>query len=289
MNLSVVVASCRSTRLAAETVGRLLPQCRQARAELILARSIPAGGPDDTGAFDGCKVVQCPVGATLPEVRGAGIAVATGEWVALTEDNCIARPDWLERLGSVFGTGVDVVGGTMGNAQPGRAIDAAAFFAEYGFFGPTRPAPRLGRPLLITGANVAYRRSVAGEVAGWASAGHWEGVIHGRLAARGAQFAFVSDAVVEQNLHYRLGPFCRDRFQHAHDYARVRSGGLDRAGRLARVVTTPLLPPVLTWRVWWSAGRANPGGFLKALPFTLTFFAAWAAGEAVGYLRGPTP
>lgn len=281
-----MVASCRSTKLVAETLGRLLPQCRQVGAELILARSIPAGRPDDTGAFDGCKVVYCPAGATLPEIRGGGIAAATGEWVALTEDNCVARPDWLKRLTSAFGTGVDIVGGTMGNAHPGRTIDAAAFFAEYGFFGPTRPAPRLGRPLLITGANVAYRRSVAGEVAEWASAGHWEGVIHDRLVARGARFAFVSDAVVEQNLHYRFGPFCRDRFQHGHDYARVRSGGLGRANCLARAVATPLLPPVLIWRVWWSAGRANPQGFLKALPFAFGFFAAWAAGEAVGYLRG---
>jgi len=286
--LSVVLASCRSMDLVAEAIRRLLPQCRQAGAELIVARRTSKGEPgaDPQAGFDGCRLVECPATATIPELRGAGLAGTTGDWVALTEDNCVVHPRWLERLGSCFGMEVDVVGGAMGNAHPARPIDGGAFFAEYGFFGPLRQAPERGGPPLVTGANVAYRRSVVGEVAAWARAGHWENVIHDRLAASGARFALVPDALVEQNLHYRLGAFCRDRFEHARDYARVRSAGLGKAKRLTMIIGTSLLPAVLTWRVWRSAGRSRVGDFLRALPFTLTFFAAWAAGEATGYLRG---
>ncbi len=286
MSVSVVLASCRSPELAAAAVGRLLPQCREAGAELIVARRPLLGEGNRDAAFQGCEVVQCPPGASIPEIRGAGLAAATGDWVLLTEDNCVASPDWLKRLGSGFEKGVDVMGGAMGNAHPYPPIDAGAFFAEYGFFGPLRPPQTGGVPPLVTGANVAYSRSVVGQVATWALAGDWENLIHDRLAAGGARFAIVGDAVVEQNLHYRLGAFCRDRFEHARDYAIVRSSGFGTAKRLTMACVTPLLPPLLTWRVWRSSGRANSRSFLRALPFTLTFFAAWAAGEATGYLRG---
>lgn len=174
----------------------------------------------------------------------------------------------------------------MGNAHPGSAIDAGAFFAEYGCFGPEPVLPVPGRPPRVTGANVAYRRTVVAQVAAWAGAGEWEGVIHDRLAATGARFGLVRDAVVEQNLHYRLAEFCRDRFEHARDYAMVRSGGLGPARRLLMVGASPLLPFVLALRAWRSAGRNNSRSFLKALPFTLIFLIAWATGEGVGYLRG---
>jgi len=180
---------------------------------------------------------------------------------------------------------VAVVGGSMGNARPARAIDAGAFFAEYGFFGPRRHAGQPGAAPLITGANVAYRRGVLSDVAAWASAGAWEDVVHGRLAAQGVRFRVVPDAMVLQNLEYTLGGFCRDRFDHGHDYAVVRTAEVGWLRRLALAAGTAALPPLLGWRVWRSAGRATPGAFLRALPFTLIFLGAWAMGEAAGYLR----
>ena len=281
--MSVVLASCRSAELVAQAVASLLPQCREAGAPLIVARSTALADAD--AVLEGCRVVWCSPGATIPEIRGAGLAAATGDWVLLTEDNCVARSDWVKRLCAGFEAEVAVVGGTMGNAHPDRPIDAGAYFAEYGYFGPSRSAPGGGASPFVTGANVAYSRSVAGDAAVWASAGDWEGVIHHRLAARGARFALVSDAMVDQNLHYQFGSFCVDRFEHASGYAKVRSEGWGTGKRLVMACATPLLPPFMTWRAWRNAGRPNLGGFLKALPFTLAFFTAWATGEASGYLR----
>jgi hypothetical protein len=58
---------------------------------------------------------------------------------------------------------------------------------------------------------------------------------------------------------------------------------------MVMAAATPLLPALMSWRAWRHAGRCDPGGFLRALPFTLAYFGAWAAGEAAGYLRGPKP
>jgi hypothetical protein len=288
VTISVVLASCRPAAIVRDAVQRLGPQCRASGAELIVARSTPYGASDPDRLFEGCRVVDLPSGSTIPQLRGAGLAVATGDLVLLTEDNCVPRSDWVSRLASGFGAGADVVGGTMGNAHPNRPVDAGAYYAEYGFFGPARSVPGEGASPFVTGANVGYRRSVVGDAAGWALAGDWEGVIHHRLAARGARFALVSDAIVEQNLHYRVGSFCRDRFAHGRDYAAKRQDGWSRGRRLAMAAVTPLLPPLLTWRAWRHAGRLDSGGFLKALPYTLLFFTAWAAGEGSGYLREAT-
>lgn len=284
MKISVVVASCRSAALANATITSLRRECEELGAELILARRTLPEEMTSSEVFPDCIVIPCPAEATIPQLRGAGLAAATGERVLLTEDNCVARPDWVRRLAEGFDAGADVVGGTMGNAHANRAIDAAAYLAEYGHFGPMRQAPGVGASPMLTGANVAYHRRVCADAAVWALAGDWEGVIHHRLAARGARFSLIPDAVVEQNLHYQFGAFCADRYQHALEYARVRRKGWGIGKRLAMAGATPLLPALLTWRAWRNAGRSNPGGFMKALPCTVGFLSAWAMGEAAGYL-----
>lgn len=268
-----------------DAVAALLPQCRALGGELIVARADSRlGNQPDSPLPPGCRLVRCPPTATIPEIRGAGLAAATGDWVALTEDNCVATPDWLARLQGGFDAETQVVGGTMGNARPQRAIDSGAAFAEYGFFGAFPVASRPGSIPLVTGANVAYHHNVVATVAAWALAGDWEDVIHHRLASRGVRLGVVRDAVVLQNLSYQFSAFCRDRYEHGRDYARVRSSGHTVLRRLVSAATTPLLPPVLAARIWRSAGRAAPASYLRALPWTLAFLTAWATGEAIGYL-----
>lgn len=140
---------------------------------------------------------------------------------------------------------------------------------------------------LLTGANVAYGPRVRADVARRARAGAWEDVIHAELAREGRTLRFVGAARVLQNDTYHFGAFCRDRYDHAVSYARTRLAENPGTSRALRIASTPLLPGVLTARVGRAALREHPGAFLRALPFTVAFLASWAAGEAVGYLRGP--
>lgn len=225
----------------------------------------------------------------MPHIRGAGLAAATGDLVLLTEDNCRPRENWVERLRSGFVDGVEVVGGTMGNAHPDSMVDSGAYYAEYGYFGTARQSPGQGASPFVTGANVGYAGAAAIEAAAGALAGEWEGEIHHRLAARGAQFVLVPDAIVELNARTTIREFCRDRFQHARDYARIRRRGWSMPKRFAMAVLAPALACVLTWRAWRYAGRTTPGVFARSLPITLLFLSAWAAGEAAAYLGDESP
>jgi hypothetical protein len=289
-SITVVVASNRSRALLNSCLASLLPQCNRAVAELIVARACGAAELMELrAAFPLARFISAPATATIPELRGLGLAESTGDIVALTEDHCVADPEWVETLQRNAHGPADVIGGGMGNAQRDRAVDWAAYFSEYGFFADTRPeSPSDERPLL-TGANVAYKRSVVGDVTKWASEGEWENVAHNRLLARGTRMRFVRSAAVYQNKNYRFTEFCVDRYEHGRDFARKRLAEDPGSRRWLLFLASPLLPAILTWRVARATAPTRWGTFLRALPSTVAFLTAWSVGEAVGYLRGAAP
>jgi GT2 family glycosyltransferase len=284
--ISVTVASNRSPELLHACLASLVPQCSAHSAELIVVRT---GAEPELSQlareWPTVRFLAAPPEASIPELRGRGLEAAQGDFVALTEDHCVAGPDWLTRLVQAAGDDVVAVGGGMGNAQTRRMVDCGAYFSEYGFFDAGRPA---GDDTLLTAANVAYRRPVLHQVTAGALAGDWENVLHGRIQAQGLRTKFASAAIVRQNRTYRLGDFCRDRFEHGRDYARARLTEAPGTNRWVRALACVALPFVLTLRVAKAAGRSDPGTFLRALPATFTFLAAWSAGEVAGYLH-PKP
>ena len=267
-------------------LGSLLGQCQRLNAELLVAR---AGSGNEVAALakmhPSVRFVAASADASIPQLRAIGMAQAQGDVVALTEDHCIADENWIEALMQTARGDADVIGGGIDNARRSRAVDWAAYFAEYGFFSPNRPDGNQATPLL-TGANVAYKRHVIADVVGWAKDGEWENVAHSRLVAQGSMLRFARTAAIYQNQTYSLAAFCVDRYVHGRDYARKRLVE-ERPNRWALFVASPMLPPLLTWRVARAAARSRWGTFLRALPATFLFLTAWSVGEAVGYMRGP--
>jgi GT2 family glycosyltransferase len=283
--VSVIVASCRERRLLDACLRSLEAQCREYQAEIVVSRaSSPSEIQDLREKFPSVRFVAAPMNRTIPQLRAEGIAAAEADVIALTEDHCVVAGDWLGKLTRAVEHGALVAGGAMDNAQRNRAIDWAAYFAEYGFFAINGG----GRPLrpLLTAANVAYSRRVVHEVIKQAKEGEWENVIHAQLFAQGRSFQFVRSATVYQNKTYRFWEFCHDRFVHGRDYARRRLvDGATR--RWLYFAGSFVLPIVLTMRVAQTVGRHHRWPFLRALPITFAFLTAWAAGEAVGYWYGP--
>ena len=284
---SVVVASFREPALLEACLASLRPQCAAKDAQLIIARACEA---PELEAFQrrypATEFILCEPGTSIPRLRAAGMAAATGDIVALTEDHCVAAPDWLDRLlDAQARSNTDVVGGSMDNARRDRSVDWAAYFSEYGFFAEQGGA---GEQPLLTGANVAYRRDLVDEVTAQAGAGEWENVVHARLLERGRAFAFVRDAAIYQNQRYTFGAFCRDRYEHGRDYARRRLATQGNGRRWVYFFGSAVLPAILILRISRVIGAGQRLAFLRALPLTFGFLTAWSVGEAVGYLRGPT-
>lgn len=283
---SVVVASFRAVEVLRQCIESLRPQCDALGAELLIVRAERESSAQLRDLAPGCRIVPAQDEDDIPRLRGRGLALASGDWVAVTEDHCVADAGWLSALVSAAGPGADVLGGAMGNAHRDRRTDCGAFFSEYGFFGAGEQASSGHGPPLVTGANVAYHRRVVAEAAGWALDGDWENVIHDRLHAAGRTFRLVPSARVRQNLHYALGAFAVDRFDHGRDFAATRARALPAWRRMIFAAATPVLPVVLARRIARAVDPLERPHFGRALPATLAFLAAWAAGEATGYLFG---
>ncbi|HET7458846.1 MAG TPA: glycosyltransferase [Gemmatimonadaceae bacterium] len=290
-SVTAVVASDRPEAQLAQCLAALLPQVRALDAELIVARATATDADRAALAerWPEVRFIAAPSGTTIPRLRGLGMAAATGDVVALTDDHVVADRNWLETLTrQASGDDADVVGGGVDNARRDRAVDWAAYFAEYGFYAPTRPEARPEEvPSLLAGANVAYKRRVVADVVAWAQQGDWETVAHDKLRARGSVFRFARTAAVYQNDSYRIGDFCVDRYRNGRDYARRRLVEESEAKRWVLLAGSPLLPFVLTWRVSRAAARSRLRAFARALPATFLFLACWSLGEAVGYAKGP--
>lgn len=290
-SVSVVVASCRERELLETCLSSVLPQCRRIGAEVVVAR------PEDMGdlpalrrAHPEVRFEPAPEGSDVPRLRAVGMAATRGDIVALTEDHCVAEEGWLRSLVEAHADGGEVVGGAMDNARSGRTVDWAAFFAEYGFFGEGAGAERPrenGGPPPLTGANVSYARDLVDLVAERARRGEWENVIHDDLAASGRTMEFLESAAVSHNRSWGLWEFCADRFRHGRDYARRRVVDAPAGRRWLLLAGTPLLPWLLAVRVGRAAPSRHLGVYLRSLPATLLFLAAWSVGEAAGYLAGP--
>ncbi len=283
--LSVVVASFRERGVLDECLGALRPQTLAPDVEVVVVRAAAGDAIEQlTRDHSVVRVVPMPVGSTLPQLRGRGLAAASGRVVALTEDNCIVGAHWVETIRRATAGCVDVMGGGLDNGQQQRAVDCGAFLAEYGMYSALTP-PHDASPVSFTAANAAYSRRVVPDVADWMRDGAWENVVHDRLRARGAVFAFEPAARVAQNLRHSFFSFLMNRYHHGRDYARGRVAESPSINRWLRGAGTPLLAPLLTYRVARIATGSSERTltFLRALPFTLVFFAAWAAGEAAGY------
>ncbi len=269
----------------------LVRQCHEGHVPLIVARADhPSAIEGLAVAYPTVQVVAVPIGTDLPRLRGAGLAVATGDLVALTEDHCVADAGWVSSMRGYLGQPIDVVGGGMDNARRARATDWGAFFAEYGVYAgqASRTDAPDAPPLLITAANVGYARRVQTDVVEWTMNGTWENVVHDRLRSRGAVLVFDAGACVRQNLSHSLSSFIADRFRHGRQYARDRLAESPRAGRWLRIGTSILLPPLLAFRIARIAVGSSERAiaFVRALPFTIVFLIGWAAGEASGYWLG---
>ncbi|MBK6458503.1 MAG: glycosyltransferase family 2 protein [Gemmatimonadetes bacterium] len=121
---SVVVASAGKLERLWRAVEALEAECTRTGAQLVIARS--ASRDEERVVRQRLRhatVVWAPPGVGIPRLRGLGLAAATGDPVAITEDHLLASVRWLDRLFAPVRAGFDIVGGgcrTAWGAMPWR-------------------------------------------------------------------------------------------------------------------------------------------------------------------------
>jgi len=228
------------------------------------------------------KAVGAAEQCNIPLKRMSGAQLAATPLVALIEDMVVPEPGWAEAIESALSDpSVLGCGGPVSLAGEVPASSKALALSEYGAFNKGRPA---GEATALPGCNFAFRRDALLE-AMTEGEGLVDQLVFERLLSRGKLIWGPKMAVSFCHANDE-GARLATRFQHGRIYASASSGrGLVRRGAAAGKAL--LLPPVLTMR---SLRNKPPGDNFSAAAFGWLMLqsTAWAAGEFVGAIFGPS-
>lgn len=275
--LSIVVGAHVAEAGGAACLAALADQ-RRPGVEVILVEDGP-GGP---AAPDWMVRVRRP-GGLVPELWAEGLRHASGDLIALTAATVVPDGDWVDRILGADAGGPAAVGGPV---EPGVGlglVDWAVYFCRYA---PYMLPIAEEEHLEVAADNASYRGEVLRRYRHLYEDGFWEPFVHHAMRRDGHLFRVGTDRVVRQAPGASAARFCRQRYLHGRANGCQRSIGLGRRHILQGILTTPLVPAVMTaraGRLVRAKGRLM-SRFVASAPIVLLFYTAWATGEMAGRL-----
>jgi GT2 family glycosyltransferase len=234
------------------------------------------------------EVLVVPVDGypSIPKLRAIGVGRARGRMIAILEDHCNVPPTWFESIRRAHEAGHRAIGSGVENGAVERVIDWAVFFCEYAKFMPPVPG---GIGVEIPGNCAVYDREALALVGPEIHQEVWESFIHRRLAEQGVDFFCDPEMTVSHKREFPFNYFMSQRYHYSRSFAGMRLEKAPWSRRLLYACATPLLPPLLLWRMATTIRRKGrrQKEFVSALPFIGIFLLSWAWGEWIGALRGP--
>jgi hypothetical protein len=286
--LSVVVATTDSWPATRACLTALLPQVEALGAELVLADGTGSALPEEDGPRHPELVWLRKPGASVFELRAAAVAASRGEIIALTEDHCVAGPDWCRRIIEAHRRYADVlaVGGGVANGSTDSIVDWANYLLTFSTFLPPIDGHRRDR--CPTASNASYKRAVFppdvgtdGPRAGWI-----EFELNPKLHAR-RQF-LVDDAILVHHVQsYGLLGFLASHFHNGRSTAGLAAfrSWKERRALLRSRLRQPRRLLATTLRVVKSQPGLPPMA-RKSIPLVAALACCHSAGEIAGLLFG---
>ncbi len=216
--------------------------------------------------------------------RAAGLAAATGDIIAILEDRGQPRADWARTVIRLHATlDNNVIGGAIDSREPVGLLNWAVHVLDFGRY--ARPFES-GPAEWVSDVNISYSRAAIEETRQLWSERYQEPVVHWHLIGKGERLWLSNEMVV---LHRRpplsLRRVLAERFGWGRLFGAIRVRDLGPAKRLALIMVSPLIAPVLWlrhYRIQVSKGRG--ARYLRALPFVMILSTAWAVGEVAGFI-----
>ena len=278
--ITVVVGSNDTPGAVATCLDALAPQIGDGVEVLVVE---PVASPADVQRrYPFARFLVRP-GALVPELWRDGIDAARGDIVALTISPMQPASDWVDVVLAQHTT-ADAVAGAIEPGTGLRLRDWAEYFCRYA---PDMLPFAAHECVDLPGDNAAYRRAVLEETRDLYRDGFWEPVVHRRLKESGRRLWHTPELVVRQGRSAGFTPFLRQRYLHGRAHGMKRGERYTTGRNVAGILGSPLVPPLLTFRVLREVlrrGRCRTR-VLLSVPLLLVFDTAWAAGEAVGHVR----
>lgn len=289
MEVSIIIASHNPGEALNLCLEALSNQAGISEAEIIVVDS-----SDDKTAetiekrFPAVNLQHFDTPLTVPELRGRGIAIASGAIIVILDPYAIVEEGWLTAVRQAHQQFPNwIIGGTVDLYEPAdrSLLDWAIYINEYGMFMPPMETAEME---ILPGSNISYKRQALydGDRPRWPV--FWKTFVNWEAEAAGSPLRLFPEMAVKLYKPIPFGEFFRTRFDHGRCFAGMRVEEASQRQRLFRALTGPFIPFILLWRwanPFWSKGHKR-ARFMVTLPFQLLLFGNWALGETVGYLRG---
>jgi hypothetical protein len=218
--------------------------------------------------------------------RSAGLAVASGDVVAILEDRGVPRPDWARRMMALHAELPHaVIGGAIENGR-NALLNWAVYFCDFSRYQrPFSPGPRP----YVSDVNIGYKRRAIDDTAELWRTRYHETTVHWALARAGETLYLSPEPAVDEHRDaLTLGALLGERFAWGRLFAYTRAREIGLGRRLVLTALAPVLPFVLLVRHCRTqlTKRRHVARFITASPVVLALLAAWSLGEAIGYLTG---
>lgn len=238
-----------------------------------------------TRKFPEVNFEQSPTRLFPHAARNRAIARSGGELLVMTDPDCRAQPDWLEKLVAAHDAGHPVVGGGMGLATR-RWFERGAHLVKFSWLLPGLPA---GFRWIVPSANALYPRSLLeklGRLDDLLFCG--DAVLAWRAGDAGARPWFEPSAVVEHRHEGNLIAFTRMRFRRGIEFghARIAFEGRTRGRAAIEALLMPLRAIITLVRAGKDSVRAGWGTiFVFTLPVQILGQFGWCLGEALAQVQ----
>lgn len=284
--LSAVAATTQPWPEVQPLLESLREQIAAVGGEIVLGDGSADGLPDAAHArYPRLRVLHQP-GASVFQLRAACVAASAGAVVAITEDHCVAAPDWCERILAAHRDHPEAaaIGGAVENGATATTIDWASFFLVNG---ASMPPVRDGvRRAIALQANCSYKRAALSPDA--AELGMMEWLLNADLHARGAVLRTDGRILVQHVQSLGVAATCRIHYDDGRTIAAFRLARIGRAERAVRLAACLAMPPLLTARATFYVltKRRRMGLLLASLPWMLVLTSCKAWGNLLGFLFG---
>lgn len=216
--------------------------------------------------------------------RAAGLQIARGQIIAMTEDHALPADDWCRQiLAAHMENDAVAIGGAIENAKD-ALLNWAWYYCDFGRYGLPFEKRKVE---YVSDVNVSYkRRQIMAIRDEWNDAYH-ETLVHWKLRRIGARLVLDEKIIVYQNRPpLSMFKVLRERIEWGRIFAETKSAKIGFPRSFFYAAGTVLLPPLLLVRAVKNMRRQRRTvlHIAQTLPLLIFLLAGWSFGEFLGYL-----
>lgn len=286
--ISVIIATKVGPPFIDQCITSVENEAKKLAAEVIVV----ATGTDEYAAglreqYPWARVLHAPEINQVPALRRYGVERASGDLIAIIEEHCSAKEDWLHQAIDAHSKGdYGAVGGPIVDFNYSRLRDWTVYFIEYHAALPPFPD---GETHHLNDANIAYPRQLLLDHVALLDEGYWPMALHATLLQKQIRMLSAPHMIVYHRGPFDLGYYLGQRFLFSRAFTGVRAQKKSVLWRLAYLLGGPLIPFMMFARIARIVftKKCRIKNFLLASPLIGFALFVLVAGEWVGCLLGP--